>query len=78
MSIVYEGILELHPGAINSIPSRSHLEIGRVLMHSLVYYCNASPSAFHCWSFCLIYASYLFDVSALKKFHFIHSGLDIT
>ncbi|RWV96884.1 hypothetical protein GW17_00040369, partial [Ensete ventricosum] len=22
------GILELHPGAINSIPSRSHLEIG--------------------------------------------------
>ena len=25
------GILQLHPGAINSIPSKSHLEIGRCL-----------------------------------------------
>jgi len=25
------GILQLHPGAINSIPSKSHLEIGRSL-----------------------------------------------
>lgn len=25
---VFQGILELHPGAINSIPSKSHLEIG--------------------------------------------------
>lgn len=23
-----QGILELHPGAINSIPSKSHIEIG--------------------------------------------------
>jgi len=29
--LVFEGILELHPGAINSIPSKSHVEIGMLL-----------------------------------------------
>ncbi|TVU49288.1 hypothetical protein EJB05_00595 [Eragrostis curvula] len=28
------GILQLHPGAINSIPSKSHIEIGRILFPS--------------------------------------------
>lgn len=25
----FKGIMEVHPGAINSIPSMSHLEIGK-------------------------------------------------
>lgn len=34
ISFVSKGILELHPGAINSIPSKSHLEIGKLLDES--------------------------------------------
>jgi hypothetical protein len=32
------GILQLHPGAINSIPSKSHLEIGKNLFLSIQFF----------------------------------------
>ncbi|CAI0465568.1 unnamed protein product [Linum tenue] len=46
------GILELHPGAINSIPSKPHLEIGMIYrvqkLQSLLYAHNPDP-CFHMW-----------------------------
>ena len=35
---LFKGILDLHPGAINSIPSKSHLEIG-TLAYEIIVLC---------------------------------------
>lgn len=33
LSYFLQGVMEIHPGAVNSIPSKAHVEIGMLLAH---------------------------------------------